>query len=48
MFTVLGFSGLSITVSGPSNGLDLSGGHGRGGGEKEESLPAMEKLLLGT
>lgn len=48
MLNVLGFSRPSITPPGASNVLDLVGGCGRGGGGEDQSLPSVEKLLLGA
>lgn len=48
MFVVFSFSRPLIIALAASNGLDLSGGHGRGGGEEDESFLSFEELLLGA
>ena len=48
MFAVFAFGGPLIIAPAASNGLDLSGGHGRGGGEEDESFLSFEELLLGA
>ncbi len=48
MFAVFGFDGPLITAPASSNGFDLSGSRGRGGGEEDESFPLLEELLLGA
>ncbi len=37
-----------MTAPAPSNGLDLSDSRSRGGGEKDESSPSFEELVLGA
>jgi len=43
--TVFSLDGRSLTIPGPSNGLDTQGSHGHGGREEEDELPSLEELL---
>ncbi len=44
LFTILSFCGPSVTAPNSWNGLDLSGGYGRGDGEEDESFHLLASL----